>query len=164
MIPVSQSPPAHPRPIAALAGWLLFCFAASASAAFGGPDAWYQELFKPAWNPPAWIFGPVWSLLYGMMAFAAWQVWRLGGWRQQWRPLRMFVLQWVLNAAWSPLFFGLHRPGVALVEILALWLAVTLTIRAFWRVRRTAALLMVPYWAWVGFATGLNAALWWMNS
>ena len=151
------------RPIAALIGWLFFCFAASVSAVFGSPDTWYAALIKPSWNPPSWIFGPVWSLLYGMMAFAAWQVWKVGGWRQQRHPLGVFVLQWTLNAAWPPLFFGLHLPGFALIELLALWLAITITIRAFWSVRKTAALLLVPYWLWVGFAAGLNATLWRLN-
>ena len=159
----ASAPPARPRQIAALIAWMLFAFSASLSAAFGGPDAWYNDLAKPVWNPPGWIFGPVWSLLYGMMAVAAWQVWQIGGWRQQRRPLGLFVLQWVLNAAWTPLFFGLHRPGIALIEIAALWLAISLTIHAFWRVRRTAALLLIPYWLWVGFASGLNATLWWRN-
>jgi hypothetical protein len=106
----------------ALAGWLAICFAASITAVFVSTTGWYAGLQKPAWNPPAWIFGPVWTLLYLLMAIAAWMVWREGGWRIQRRPLGLFLFQWLLNAMWTPLFFwpsssrsGLRRDYFTLV-------------------------------------------------
>lgn len=128
------------------------------------PGAWYASLHKPSWNPPAWIFGPVWTLLYTMMAVAAWLVWRRGGFAAQRGPLTWFLVQLALNAAWTPLFFGLHQPGWALAEIVLLWLAIAVTLAAFWRVHRGGAWLLVPYLAWVSFASLLNFTLWRMNA
>jgi tryptophan-rich sensory protein len=146
-----------------LAGWLLLCFAAAALGALFLPGAWYAALKKPAWNPPGWLFGPVWSALYTMMAMAAWLVWRQGGWARQRGALSVFLGQLLLNALWSPLFFGLHWPGAAFAEIILMWLAIVWTIRAFWPVHRGAAALLLPYLAWVSFATVLNGALWRLN-
>lgn len=145
-------------------GWLALCFAASGTAVFVSVDGWYDGLVKPAWNPPAWLFGPVWTALYVTMAVAAWLVWREGGWRAQRGPLGLFLAQWALNALWTPLFFGLHQPGLAFAEILVLWAVLAMTVRAFWRVRRGAGLLLVPYLAWVSFAAFLNFTLWRLNS
>ena len=97
------------------------------------------------------------------MAVAAWRVWLQGGWARQKAALRLYLLQWALNAMWTSLFFGLHRPGWALAEILVLLVAILATIRAFWRVDRPAGLLLPPYAAWVAFATVLNGAIWRMN-
>jgi translocator protein len=124
---------------------------------------WYAELIKPSWNPPGWVFGPVWTALYAMMAVAAWLVWLRGGWAVQRRALMLYLLQWVLNALWTPLFFGLHSPGLAFVGIILLVAAVFVTLTAFWRVRRCAGLLLVPYALWVSFAAVLNFAIWRMN-
>jgi tryptophan-rich sensory protein len=146
-----------------LAGWLVLCFGAASSAAFITPGNWYAGLIKPAWNPPAWIFGPVWSALYVMMAVAAWLVWRAGGWRKQRAALGLFLAQWLLNALWTPLFFGLHQPGLALAEIVLLWLTLLATVLEFWQVSRAASLLLWPYLAWVSFATFLNFTLWRLN-
>ncbi len=158
---------ANPQPtrrrLRALAGWLLLCFAA---ASFGGlfvPGEWYATLKKPAWNPPSWVFGPVWSALYTMMAVAAWLVWRQGGFATQRRPLGLFLAQLALNAAWTPLFFGLRNPGLAFAEMVLLWLAIAATIAAFRPVSRTAMCLLTPYLAWVSFAAALNFALWRLN-
>ena len=107
-----------------LIGWLLLCFAPALLGARFMPGEWYAALQKPAWNPPGWIFGPVWSALYTMMAVAAWLVWKRGGFAGQSRPLGWFLAQLILNAAWTPLFFGLHRPDLAFAEILLLWLAI----------------------------------------
>ncbi len=160
----------HPRPtpsagrsLAALAGWLLLAYSASATAGFVSTGGWYTGLAKPTWNPPGWVFGPVWTLLYALMGVAAWRVWRHGGWARQTVALSLFVVQWALNALWTPLFFGLHRPGWALAEILVLLLAILATLRAFWRVDRIAGALLIPYAAWVAFATVLNWAIWQMN-
>jgi len=151
------------RQALALVGWFALCFSAAATAAFVSTDGWYAGLNKPAWNPPAWVFAPAWTFLYATMAVAAWLVWREGGWRAQRRALGLFVLQWVLNALWTPLFFGLHRAGLALVDIFGLWLVLAATLVAFWRVRRAAGVLLLPYLAWVTFATALNFTIWRLN-
>jgi len=98
----SALPPVR-RPVLGYVAWLALCFAASASAVFVSPGGWYAELHKPSWNPPSWIFGPAWTMLYILMATAAWLVWREGGWKVQGRALSLFVAQWLLNALWTPL-------------------------------------------------------------
>ena len=128
------------------------------------PDGWYAALHKPSWNPPAWVFGPAWSLLYILMAVAAWLVWREGGWKTQGRALGLFLLQWLLNALWTPLFFGMHRPGLAFAENVILWLVLAATLASFWRVRKVAGVLLVPYLAWVSFAAALNFTVWRLNA
>ena len=146
-----------------LAGWLLLTFCAPVLGVFGMPGEWYEGLAKPSWNPPPWVFGPVWSLLYVMMAVAAWLVWRRGGWRLRRKPLGLYLIQLVLNAAWTPVFFGLHQPGWALLVILLLLAAVAATMLAFFRTDKAAGFLFVPYLLWVGFASFLNFTLWWLN-
>lgn len=143
--------------------WLLVTFCAPALGVFGMPGEWYAGLEKPTWNPPSWVFGPVWSVLYTLMAVAAWLVWCRGGWQAQRRPLGLYLIQLALNAAWTPLFFGLQSPGIALIDIILLFIAIAATMRAFFRVRTVAGLLLVPYLMWVGFASVLNFTLWWMN-
>ncbi|WP_035612752.1 TspO/MBR family protein [Haloferula sp. BvORR071] len=156
--------PMNPRfPILGLAGWIALCFVAPALGAFAMPDTWYASLQKPSWNPPAWLFGPVWTALYITMAVAAWLVWRRGGFALQRVPLTWFLVQLALNAAWTPLFFGLHRPDLAFADIVLLWLAIIVTITVFRRVHRGAGWLLVPYLAWVSFASVLNFTLWRMN-
>ena len=152
------------RTVLGLCGWLLLCFAAASLGAIFTPGEWYAALQKPTWNPPAWVFAPVWSTLYAMMAVAAWLVWKRGGFVAQRRPLTLFLAQLVLNAAWTPLFFGLHRPGLAFAEIILLWLAIAATLAAFRPVSRAAAWLLAPYLAWVGFAAVLNGTLWRLNT
>ena len=147
-----------------LVGWLAVCFAAPALGGFFMPGEWYASLKKPAWTPPNWIFGPVWTALYTMMAVAAWLVWRRGGWETQRRALGIFLVQLALNAAWTPLFFGLHWLGVACVEIILLWCAIIATLIAFRTVSRPAAWLLAPYLAWVSFASILNFTLGRLNS
>ncbi len=154
----SKSPPVRHQAVA-LVGWLALCFAASLSAFFVSIEGWYATLRKPSWNPPAWVFGPVWTMLYVLMAVAAWLVWRRGGWKKQRLPLCLFLLQWLLNAIWTPLFFGMHRIGLALADIAFLWIAIGTTIVLFWRVSKAAGTLLMPYLAWVSFATALNFAL-----
>jgi len=124
---------------------------------------WYQSLNKPSWTPPNSWFGPVWTALYIMMAVAAWLVWRRGGFRQQARPLTIFGIQLLLNTAWSFIFFGAHQIGLALLEILILWVAILATISAFYRQSRVAAALLVPYLLWVSYASALNGAIWRLN-
>lgn len=127
------------------------------------PGEWYAQLKKPLWNPPGWIFGPVWTALYIMMAIAAWLIWRSGGFSARRKALMLFLLQLLLNAAWSPLFFGLHQPALAFVEIVLLWLAILATLLVFWKVQRRAGVLLLPYLAWVSFAAVLNFTLWQLN-
>ncbi|MBM4069716.1 MAG: tryptophan-rich sensory protein [Planctomycetes bacterium] len=123
---------------------------------------WYANLPKPSWNPPNWVFGPVWTVLYCGMAVAAWLVWSRQG-RDRKVAMLLFGLQLCLNAVWSALFFGLRSPGLALADIILLWLAILATILAFRRVSAMAAALLIPYLAWVSFAVALNAAIWRMN-
>jgi translocator protein len=162
---VVHNPPTHPasRQRWALVGWLILCLAASGTAIFVSTQGWYAGLHKPAWNPPSWTFGPVWTLLYVLMAVAAWLVWRKGGWKEQGNALELFVLQWLLNAAWTPLFFGMHCPGLAFAEIIALWLVLAATMISFWRVRKASGALLAPYLAWVSFAAVLNFTIWRLN-
>lgn len=144
----------------ALAAWIALSFCAALTGAFFPPGQWYAALHKPTWNPPAWIFGPVWTALYLMMAMAVWLVWRRHGWH---RAVMIYLLQLLLNAAWTPVFFGLREPGLAFGVIIALWFAIWLTMRAFARLNRAAAWLLAPYAAWVTFAAVLNFTLWRMN-
>jgi tryptophan-rich sensory protein len=144
-------------------GWLVVTFAAAAVGARFLPDAWYARLRKPSWNPPNWIFGPVWTLLYLLMAAAAWLVWRRYGITGAIVPLAIFVLQLALNAAWSWLFFGQHRLGAALIELAVLWIAILITLVLFWTREALAGALLLPYLAWVTFAGVLNWTLWKLN-
>jgi translocator protein len=144
-------------------GWLVVTFAAAAVGARFLPDAWYARLTKPSWNPPNWLFGPVWTVLYILMASAAWLVWRKYGIAGALLPLAFFVLQLALNSAWSWLFFGRHRIAVALVDLAVLWVAILITLVLFWNRETLAGALLLPYLAWVTFAGVLNWTLWKLN-
>jgi translocator protein len=159
----NASRPGAARSALALGGWLALTFAAASLGALFLPGEWYAALKKPTWNPPNWIFGPVWTALYVAMAVAAWLVWRRGGMVEQRRPLTLFVVQLLFNALWSPLFFGMKRPAFALFDLGLLWLALTATLIAFSQANRFAGALLVPYLAWVTFAGALNFALWQLN-
>jgi tryptophan-rich sensory protein len=124
---------------------------------------WYPTLARPAWTPPDWVFGPVWTLLYVLMAVAAWLVWRERSRGAVVGALRLYGVQLVLNVLWSALFFGMRSPGAGLIGIGALWAAIGATLVDFWRIRRLAGWLLVPYLFWVGYAAGLNWALWRLN-
>jgi tryptophan-rich sensory protein len=128
--------------------------------AVSGTRATYARLDLPSWAPPGWLFGPVWSVLYVTIAVAGWLVWRREGWSRQLVP---YGVQLVLNAVWTPLFFGANRFGLALLDIIALWVTIGVTVFLWWRHHRPAAALLLPYWAWVTFATLLNTAIWWTN-
>jgi translocator protein len=159
MLPVKPSPtPA--RSLLALTGFILITFCAPLAGMFSPPGDWYASLAKPSWNPPGWIFGPVWTVLYLAMSVAAWLVWRRLGWC---RPLWIYLAQLLLNAAWTPIFFGAREIGWAFAAIVALWAAVLFTVAAFLRVSKTAGWMLVPYLAWVSFAAALNFTLWRMN-
>jgi tryptophan-rich sensory protein len=157
---------AERREYLALAVFLALSFSAAGLGGLamrGGPGTWYASLAKPSWTPPGWVFGPVWTLLYASMAVAAWLVWRGNGWSGARLPLALFGVQLALNAAWTPVFFGLHRPGLAFAEICALLAAIVATVAAFFVRKPAAGALMLPYLAWVGFAASLNFAIWRMN-
>jgi benzodiazapine receptor len=126
-------------------------------------DNWYQALEKPPFNPPDWVFAPVWTALYIVMGIAAWRVWRLRSFEVTGKALAVFAVQLTLNLAWSFLFFGLQRIDLALVEIVILLFAIIVTSTMFWRVDRLAGLLFVPYGAWVTYATIINASIWLLN-
>ena len=149
------------------AAFVAVCFLAAAAGQFGGrpgQNQWYAALQKPAFTPPSWLFGPVWTALYVSMGIAAWLIWRRRGLRGGALPLLLFAGQLVLNAAWTPLFFGLQSPALAFADIVLLSVMIAATTVAFFRVRRAAGLLMVPYLAWTSFAAVLNLALWRMNA
>ena len=127
-------------------------------------SGWYATLARPALNPPAWVFGPVWTALYALMGIAAFLVWKKGLERRDVKiALGIFIGQLVLNTLWSIIFFGLHSPGGAFVEIVLLWLAILATIIAFAKISRTAAWFLVPYIVWVSFAAYLNIMIWMLN-
>ena len=137
---------------------------AGAIGSLAGTNAWYGTIEKPAFTPPDWVFGPVWTILYLLMGVAAFLVWQRGlDLRKVRVALAWFLGQLVLNALWSPVFFGLHRIDLALVVIVLLWAVLVVTIYYFLRVSRPAGLLLIPYLLWVSFATVLNASIWWLN-
>jgi translocator protein len=148
--------------VKALAGWLAASFVAAALGAVATRQApeFYAQLVRPDWAPPGWLFGPVWTLLYAMMAIAAWRVWRKAGFGT---ALYLFLAQLALNALWSWLFFAWRLGGAAFGEILLLWLLIAATVAAFFRIDRLAAALLVPYLAWVSFACALTYAVWRAN-
>ena len=151
--------------IVALIVWLLLAYAASAIGAIASVDAagFYGELSQPAWAPPPWLFGPVWTVLYTMMGVSAWLVWRSGGLAENRLPFTLFFLQLGLNALWSWLFFSWRQGGLAFAEILLLWALILATVIAFRRVSPVAGYLLVPYLLWVSFAAVLNLTLWRLN-
>lgn len=130
-----------------------------------GVDTWYPTIIKPSFNPPNWVFAPVWSTLYVMMGIAAGLVWHeMDRQRETVRKgLTFFAIQLALNALWSFLFFGLYNPLLALTEIILLWLMIYETFVQFNKVNKIAGMLFIPYLFWVTFATLLNAAIWWLN-
>ncbi len=164
MTPAPQ-PPGRTAQLLALGIALAATFAAAAAGglASAGAGAFYAQLARPAWAPPGWLFGPVWSVLYPMMAVAAWLAWRASPGPAVRPALLLYGAQLAANALWSWLFFAGRQGGWALAEVLLLWVLVLATTVAFWRLRRLAGLLLLPYLAWAGFAGALNFALWRAN-
>ncbi len=161
---MSNSPSA--RDSVGFVAFLAVCLAVSAlggAATASSVGTWYRVLEKPPFNPPDWVFAPVWTALFFMMAIAGWRVWRRDGLRKARWALTLFGLQLGLNLTWSIVFFGLRSIGAALVEIIVLLLAILATTAVFWQRDRVAGMLFVPYAGWVAFATVLNAALWRLN-
>ena len=155
------------RSILVLVLCLALCFGAAAAGSLwtaAGLKDWYRGIAKPPWNPPDAVFGPVWTVLYAMMAVAAWRVWTRDGFAKARLPLLVFWMHLGVNAAWTIFFFGMRSPGLALADILVLWVLIVVLIRLFWNHSRLASLFLVPYLLWVTFAMVLNAAIWRMNS
>jgi benzodiazapine receptor len=154
-----------PHPVLGLIGWLLTCFIAAGVGAIASANAqdFYGQLVQPAWAPPPWLFAPVWTVLYAMMAVAAWLVWRAHGWRGAAPALTLFIMQLAANALWTWLFFAWHMGAASMAEIMVLWLLIAATIGAFWNLHRGAALLLLPYLAWVSFASALTFFMWQLN-
>ena len=153
------------KEILGLAGWLTLTFAA---AAIGGiasstSGAFYRQLVRPGWAPPGWLFAPVWTVLYALMGVAAWLVWRVRGLRAARVALSLFVVQLVLNSLWTWLFFAWKQGALAFAEILVLWALIVSTTVAFWRARPLAGCLLIPYLAWVTFASVLTYTVWKLN-
>lgn len=162
---VTQSS-ARPRSLTALAVSVAAVVVAAAlgGLASGSAADDYARLEQPGFAPPSWVFGPAWTALYTMMAIAAWLVWRSGAWSQTRPALTLYAIQLVLNAAWTPLFFGLGWRGIALAELSVLLVVLVATVVMFWRRSRVAGALLVPYLAWSVFAWCLNFAVWQLNS
>ncbi len=154
------------RDIAGLLAFLVICLGisvAGGAATASSVGTWYQTLQKPSFNPPNWLFAPVWTALYIMIAVAGWRVWRAHGLRGARAAMALFAVQLALNLAWSFLFFGYRMIGAALIEIILLLMAILVTTVLFWKRDRLAGMLFVPYAGWVAFATILNFALWRLN-
>lgn len=153
------------RNVLGLIGWLALSFAAAAIGAIASIDAgeFYASLSRPSWAPPASVFGPVWTTLYALIGIAAWLVWQLRANAKVRAALVLFGVQLALNALWSWLFFGWRLGAAAFFEVLLLWLAIAATLVAFWRIRPLTGALLLPYLAWVTFASALNYAVWQMN-
>jgi tryptophan-rich sensory protein len=160
-----QSHPTTRGQVLGLAGWLAAAFAAAGIGAVASIDAgsFYAQLSRPAWTPPASVFGPVWTVLYLLMGIAAWLVWRERGATQRIPALMLFAVQLGANALWSWLFFAWRNGAFAFAEVLLLLALIAATVVAFWRIRPLAAVLMLPYLAWVCFASALTWAVWQRN-
>ena len=139
--------------VAAIGAWVTL-----PAVAFGG---WYTFVPKPAWTPPSWLFGPVWTILYTLMGLAGWLVWRQAGCvMAAAAPMALFTIQLVFNLAWTLIFFGQHLPGAALLDIVFLWLAIFATMLTFRRIHPLAGWLLLPYLLWVSYAASLNYGIW----
>lgn len=153
------------RQLLGFTGWFLITFLAAALGARASISAasFYASLALPTWAPPASLFGPVWTALYALMALAAFLVWRERGWRAAAPALTLYLLQLGLNTLWSWLFFGWKQGALAFADILLLLVMIVATLIAFWRIHKLAAYLLLPYLAWVSFASVLNYAVWQAN-
>lgn len=154
-----------PAQVLGLLAWLglVFVVAAVGALASGEAAPFYAQLIKPGWAPPAAVFGPVWSVLYALMGISAWLVWRERDTKLVAWPLSLFIAQLVANALWTWLFFAWHFGAAAFGDVLLLLVLIVLTLTAFYKVSRWAALLMVPYLAWVGLASALTWSVWQAN-
>lgn len=162
----NSQPMSFNRQMAGLVAWFLVAFTAAASGAFATATTvgnWYPHIAKPWWTPPTWLFPPVWTTLYLLMAIAVWLVWRQGGFAAARGPLILFLVQLALNSVWSAIFFTMERPDLASIEVVVLWLVLVLTCIAFWRRVRLAGVLLLPYLFWVTYAAALTIQISRMN-
>jgi tryptophan-rich sensory protein len=150
-------------PILGLLGFIVACFAAASTGAIFRPGQWYENLAKPWWRPPNWLFAPAWSVLYLTIAVSGWWVWRDVSFARAIVPLGVYFVSLLINASWSAFFFGLRRPDLAFVDVVFLWLSIAATILEFYPVQKDAALLLIPYLCWVSFAATLNFSIWQLN-
>lgn len=155
-----------PRTVKTWAGLVVFGALAAAAALLGvlavsGTEQEYAALQTPPWAPPSWVFGPVWSVLYLMIAVSGWLVWRDHGLQP---AFWVYGAQLVLNALWTPLFFGMGQYGLAMLDIVLLWIVIRVNVTWFRKFSRPAAVLLLPYWLWVAFAGALNMSIWLANS
>ena len=153
------------RQIIGLLGWLLLSFAAAAigAVASASAGAFYEQLVRPNWAPPGWLFAPVWSVLYALMGVAAWLVWRVHGFKGGGTALALFIVQLGANALWTWVFFVWHQGALAFAEIILLWCLIAATAASFRRLDALAAVLLLPYLAWVTFASALTFSAWRLN-
>lgn len=145
--------------------WLVVVYIAAAIGAAASVQAssFYEQLVLPSWAPPSWLFGPVWTVLYFSMGISAWLVWRIAGFLASKVAFVLFISQLLLNALWSWLFFAWHQGALAFVDILLLLVLIIATIISFWRIKKVAGVLLIPYFLWVVFACFLNYAVWQLN-
>jgi translocator protein len=148
-----------------LLGWLILCFAAAAIGAVAAVQAgaFYEQLVRPVWAPPGWLFAPVWSVLYVLMGVAAWLVWRARGFKESGSALSLFVVQLGANALWTWVFFAWHQGALAFAEVILLWSLIVATAASFRRLNALAAAMLLPYLAWVTFASALTFCTWRLN-
>lgn len=163
--PVPAHPPSVARQTVGLVAALAVTYAAASIGGLAAIDApaFYAQLDRPSWAPPAWLFGPAWSVLYTLMAIAVWWVWRAAGWPLARPALGVYAAQLLANALWSWLFFAWRQGSWAFVGSVALWALVAATLVVFWRLHRPAGLLLLPYLAWVSYATALTWSVWQRN-
>ena len=147
----------------ALLGFILACTLVAMSGALFRPGQWYEDLDKPGWRPPNWLFGPAWSVLYAMIAVSGWFVWLEVGFSGAPLAFAVYGVQLLLNAAWSGVFFGLKRPDLAFLELVLMWCAILVNILVFFPIDSVAGWLLVPYLGWVSFAGLLNYSIWRRN-
>jgi tryptophan-rich sensory protein len=158
----------HPtirRSLIGFIGWLIASFVTGGLGAIASVNAvsFYGSLTQPSWAPPAWLFGPVWTTLFVLMGISAWLVWREHDFSSASVALKLYLTQLIANALWSWLFFTWHLGVISILEIIALWVLISATILSFWKLNKVAALLLIPYLAWVSFAAALNVTLWRLN-
>ena len=157
--------PSTQKQILGFIGWVVLCFAASAAGAIASIQTreFYDKLIQPEWAPPGWVFGPVWSILFALMAISAWLVWRDGGFAKHKGALTLFIIQLIPNVLWSWLFFAWSKGALAFADIVLLWILIATTISCFWRINRLAGAMLIPYLLWVSFATVLCYTTWQLN-
>jgi benzodiazapine receptor len=153
------------RQLIGLLGWLISSFAAAAIGAIAsaGAAGFYEQLVRPSWAPPGWVFAPVWTILYVLMGVAAWLVWRTHSFKEGRTALVLFMVQLGANALWTWVFFVWHQGALAFAEVILLWGLILATAASFWRLNAVAAVLLLPYLAWVTFASALTFSAWRLN-